>query len=310
MESTIKSVIWKRYHVEVGKITLMGGGFYARAFLVELPYEPKKLVLKLYFMPGLSRNEYRQIEVLSKSANLKMPKLYWTEPARENVKYEVLAMEYLSGLNAGALVADKLADKCREKIAEEVVDNLLAYHRTINPTGFGTIGGETFVDDWRFYYRPIVDSILEKAKLMLEQGKMYPEALRIMELAVAHYDDIFYLPITEARLIHGDYNMWNIMVDESAEHACAVLDPYNCCYADSEFDLYQLDNANGKAFGLLDLYKKKQPVSENFRMKRAFYELFTEINHYYDSGVDMREYNLIPGQAQALYDVMREWKIV
>ena len=32
-------------------------------------------------------------------------------------------------------------------------------------------------------------------------------------------------------------------------------------------------------------------------------------NHYFDSNVDMREYNLIPGQAQALYDVMREWKI-
>ena len=310
MENTIRTVIRKRYNVEIGKITFMGGGFYARAFLVELPCEPRKIVLKLYLMPGLSLNEYRQIEVLSKSARLKMPKLYWTETTQENVKYEVLAMEYLSGSNAGAIVADNLTEQCRKDIAEEVVDNLLAYHHTINPAGFGAIGAETFVDDWRSYYRPIVNSIYEKAKLMLEQGKMYPEALRIMESAIEHYDDIFYLPITEARLIHGDYNMWNIMVDESVEHACAAIDPYNCCYADSEFDLYQLDNANGKSFGLLDLYINKQPVSENFRLKRAFYELFTEINHYYDSNVDMREYNLIPGQAQALYDAMREWKIV
>ena len=34
-----------------------------------------------------------------------------------------------------------------------------------------------------------------------------------------------------------------------------------------------------------------------------------DVSAYFDSNVDMREYNLIPGQAQALYDVMREWKI-
>ena len=104
MENTIRTVIRKRYNVEIGKITLMGGGFYARAFLVELPCEPRKIVLKLYLMPGLSLNEYRQIAVLSKSARLKMPKLYWTETTQENVKYEVLAMEYLSGSNAGAMM--------------------------------------------------------------------------------------------------------------------------------------------------------------------------------------------------------------
>ena len=310
MENTIKSVIWKRYHVKVEKMTLMGGGFYGRVFLVEMPCEPNKIIIKLYLMPGFSQNEYQQIEALSKSARLKMPKLFWMEPIQENVKYEVLAMEYLRGLNAGEILAENLTEESRKNISEEIINNLLAYHQTINPAGFGLIGSEAFVDEWCSYYRPIAHSILAKARLMLEQGKMYPEAFRIMELAIEHYDDIFYLPIKEARLIHGDYNMWNILIDESKEHACAVIDPFNCCYADSEFDLYQLDNANGKAFGLLNLYMEKQPVSENFRLKRAFYELFTEINHYYDANVDMREYNLIPGQAKALYDVMREWEIV
>ena len=310
MENTIKSVIWKRYNVKVEKMTLMGGGFYGRVFLVEMPCEPNKIVIKLYLIPGFSQNEYRQIEALSKSALLKMPKLFWMEPVQEDVKYEVLAMEYLKGFNAGEVLAENLTEESRKNISEEIIENLLAYHRTINPAGFGLIGAETFVDEWCSYYRPIANNILAKAKLMLEQGKMYPEAFRIMELAMEHYDDIFYLPIKEARLIHGDYNMWNIMLDKSKEHAYAVIDPFNCCYADSEFDLYQLDNANGKDFGLLNLYMEKQPVSENFRLKRAFYELFTEINHYYDSNVDMREFNLVPGQAKALYDVMHEWEIV
>ncbi len=310
MEHTIHIIIQKRYHVKVERITPMGGGFYGRVFLVELPCAPYQIVVKLYLMQGFSQNEYRQIETLSKSARLKMPGLLWTEPVQEGIKYEALAMEYLQGLNAGEISAECLTEDARRTIAQEVVDNLLAFHRTIHPAGFGLLGAEKYAEEWCAYYRPIAHGILAKAKRMLDEGKMYPDAFRIMEEAIAHYDNIFYLPVREARLIHGDYNMWNIMLDEAKEHACAVIDPFNCCYADSEFDLYQLDNANGKAFGLLDLYMKKQPVSENFRLKRAFYELFTEVNHYYDSNVDMREFNLVPGQAKALYDVMREWKII
>ena len=111
MENTIKSVIWKRYHVKVEKMTFMGGGFYGRVFLVEIPCEPNKIVIKLYLIPGFSQNEYRQIEALSKSALLKMPKLFWMEPVQEDVKYEVLAMEYLRGFNAGEVLAEDLTDQ-------------------------------------------------------------------------------------------------------------------------------------------------------------------------------------------------------
>ena len=310
MELSINEVIKKRYDVDVKKITPMGGGFYGRVFLVEIPCEPYQIILKLYLFPGFAVNEYQQIEILAKSACLKMPKLYGMESVQESVKYEVLAMEYLHGLNAGEVAVCDLSVETKRVMAEEIVDNLLAYHHTVHPEGFGLIGAEYFFEDWRIYYRPVVEMILNKAKELLEQGKMYPEAFQIMKMAWEHFDDIFYLPITEAGLIHGDYNTWNIMVDEAKEHVVAVIDPFNCCYADTEFDLYQLDNANGKEFGLLTLYKQKQNLSENFRLKRAFYELFTEINHYYDSNIDMHEYNLVPGQARALYDVMVEWKIV
>ena len=93
------------------------------------------------------------------------------------------------------------------------------------------------------------------------------------------------MPIERASLIHGDYNTWNILLDKEKTCVTAFLDPFGCCWADSEFDLYQLDNANGKEFGLLQCYAKKKKLSSNFYEKRCFYELFTEINHYYDSHV-------------------------
>lgn len=77
------------------------------------------------------------------------------------------------------------------------------------------------------------------------------------------------------------------MLDEKRSRAVAVIDPFHCCWADSEFDLYQLDNANGKEYGLLKRYSGKMPLSENFEAKRRFYELYTEVNHYYDSRVEV-----------------------
>lgn len=73
------------------------------------------------------------------------------------------------------------------------------------------------------------------------------------------------------------------MLTEDLKNVSAIIDPFNCSYADREYDLYQLDNANGKEFGLLNNYCKKYQISENFVQKRAFYELFTELNHYYDA---------------------------
>ncbi len=107
----------------------------------------------------------------------------------------------------------------------------------------------------------------------------------LFERSLERFDSIFCQSVTEASLIHGDYNTWNIILDETKSCALAVIDPFNCCWADREFDLYQLDNANGKAYGLLKRYSEKVPLSGNFEAKRRFYELYTEVNHYHDARV-------------------------
>jgi len=97
-------------------------------------------------------------------------------------------------------------------------------------------------------------------------------------------------------LIHGDYNTWNVILDDDLTCVKAVIDPFNCCWADSELDLYQLNNANGKYYGLLDIYSAKFPLSENFPLKTSFYEFVSEINHYYDAKVDVRR-SQVPEEA-------------
>lgn len=221
--------------------------------------------------------------------------------ADENVPYDALVMEYIEGQNAGNI--KEIPENARDYIAEKIVDNLIALHRTVRREGFGELHSTNSVHDWRIYYRQKADEIIKKAEMLFEKGRISKECIAIVREAFDKFDKIFYLPITKACLIHGDYNTWNIILNHEATEAIAVIDPYNCCYADSEFDLYQLNNANGKVYGLLEKYKEKQPVSENFELKMAFYELFTEIMHYYDSDV-IPDKELVDLQARKLKTVL------
>lgn len=128
---------------------------------------------------------------------------------------------------------------------------------------------------------------------MLQSGNLDLTIFEIIDKAYKSYDDIFYLPITKACLVHGDYNTWNIMLNQELTDVVAVIDPFNCCWADPEIDLYQLNNANGAYFSLIERYKKKRQLSENFNLKNSFYELFTEIMHFYDAGKDITKSNIL-----------------
>lgn len=181
---------------------------------------------------------------------------------------------------------EKLALTDRQTIAEEIVDNLIALHSRTTADGFGWIGEVKSVPSWQAYYHPVAASVVDKAVELERQGLLSSQVIRVLQQAMQRFDRIFTEMIEQPSLIHGDYNTWNIMLNHEKTHAIALIDPFHCGWADSEYDLYQLDNANGKDFGLLEGYLQKQGCSRLFTQKRCFYELFTEINHYYDSGVE------------------------
>lgn len=286
MQDTINKAVLTYYGIQPQNIKELGGGFYGRVFLISLDCEPFFVVAKLYFFHGLAVKEAAQINMLSKYALLKMPHIYKAlEKEQTKFLYDVLFMEYMNGVNAGDFDVTELSEKSKNTICENIVDNLIAIHSVVNPQGFGSLSSEKYCSHWQEYYYPIAKNIVKKARCLLGKGQLSDMVLSVLEQSIKQFDSIFYLPIKQARLIHGDYNTWNVMLDDEKSHAVAVIDPFHCCWADSEFDLYQLDNANGKGYGLLKRYSEKMPLSENFESKRRFYELYTEINHYYDSQV-------------------------
>jgi len=292
-----EKVIKMLYNEKAIEMKDCGGGFYGKVFLAYISKEPYRVIIKFHLRPGLCQKEKQQLEELSKYALLKVPTVYFMYQADEEVPFDALVMEYIEGQNAGDF--KEIPEGTRDHIAERIVDNLIALHHTIHKEGFGELNARDFLPDGRSHYKPKADQILRKAEVLYEKGRISKLCIKIAEEAFHKFDNVFYLPITTASLIHGDYNPWNIILNQEGTDAIALIDPYNCGYADSEYDLYQLNNANGKAFGLLEKYKQKQPVSENFELKMAFYELFTELMHYYDSDV-IPDKNLVDTQAMRL----------
>lgn len=287
MEKLIEKIVINNFDAKIKSLKPLGGGFYGKVFLAEINTTPYKLIFKLYLYKGIAEKEALQIKTLSMFSKAKMPEIFLIDTNNIN---DVLVMEYIEGINAG--FQKNIPVQFKENLANEMVDNLILFHSHENLNGFGQLNDTVFESDWRNYYYTVAESVLLKAENLYKNNSMDESIYNIMKSSYLKYDKIFYLPINKASLIHGDYNTWNILLTEDMQNISGIIDPFNCCYADSEFDLYQLDNANGKDFGLLDLYIKKQNVSENFNIKRVFYELFTEVNHYYDAERDMKNSNI------------------
>ncbi|MDD4796726.1 MAG: phosphotransferase [Eubacteriales bacterium] len=287
------------------RVTPIGGGFYAKVYLAEISGPPYRTAVKIYDKPGLNRSEFCQIETMRRYAALRLPVLYACHDADGEIPVHALAMEFLEGKNAGH--AQNLPAAHRRRIADSVVDNLMALHSAVNSAGFGPVGGACYAPNWQDYYRTQAQSILNKAIALEGRGALDGHVVDIMRRALDGYGQIFSDSV-KARLIHGDYNMWNILLNDGQTDAAAFLDPFGGGWADAELDLYQLDNANGKEFGLLDNYRARAALSPAFDVKKCFYELFTEVMHYHDAGVDVAG-SQIPGQARALLCQMARYRI-
>ena len=265
----------------------IGGGYYADVYKAD--YENESTIIKVHKSKGLTEREIEQIKLLSEHSLSPMPEILWVHSADDEFDSDAFAMTLLDGVNGGTVYY--LSKSKREKLAEDVINNLLAFHNVKSPDGFGVIGGRRYAA-FNEYYREKADEIAGYAQKLYEKGQLTAGVLSVVKKAVENFDKVFYLPITEASLIHGDYNMWNILVNRKSCSVSAVIDPCGCMWADSEYDLYQLNNANGRHLKLFERYSEKKPLSENCMHKMAFYELFTEIEHYYNSGYPVNKKRL------------------
>ena len=283
---TIEALVEKYNNKKHKSIRRIGGGYYADVYKINYEYG-ESVVVKVYKTDGVMRAERLQLDVLAGHSLAAMPKVRWVHNADGAFGRDVLCMNHLEGTVGGAVWYFSKAK--RKRLADSVADSLIAFHNVKSPDGFGELGSNVRYETFNEYYKMRAAQILRMAEELEKKGQLTSDAADTMRRGYAQFERIFNLPITEAVLIHGDYNMWNILVDRRSCSVSAVIDPYGAMWADGEFDLYQLKSVNGGHLGLFEAYASKRELSPDCMQKMAFYELFNSVEHYYTSGHPVRK---------------------
>jgi fructosamine-3-kinase len=272
-EGYVKQIVESTYDTKVFKIKYLGGGFYGRVFEARMRVKPFVVVVKLHLLNNMGELERRQIEVLKRYAKIKLPEIYAFIKKSTPDGYDAIIMEKIYGRRLDRF--KRIPEKYRAAIAEQIVDNMIGWHEISNPT-FGEIGGRQF-DTWKDCLNEIIKNILLSLKVFQKDNPEIISLYKDIKKISAEVDCVVEDGV-KAALIHGEYNTKNFF--KIKDKITGLIDPFAAGFADREFALHQLDALNGKSIGLLDLYKSKVKLSENFEKKSAFYKLFIELRHH------------------------------
>ena len=266
---------------EVTDLKFIGGGSFGKVFKGVLP-DGKIIILKVYRIKGMNKNEAKQLAVLSKSTSVPMPEVFFTY---NDDRIEMMAMSFIEGSNAlnPLFLLKSRAEK--QAFAESVISGMLEFHSVTN-NKFGPVDNPTY-DSWlRYYDENVLTPKLNGLKELTEKGKYNKKKYETLVKAAEFYKENVKEP-EEAVLIHGDLNIMNIMADRKTMKLFGFIDPCNTLWADREYDLFQLLNMWGSSFYLYETYKEKCRLSKYADFKIAFFGAVNEAGCLLTSGVHM-----------------------
>ena len=268
-------VLSAHYGCAVSGIAYVGGGSFGYVYRAELPVAPYTVIMKACRAEGLCLREAQELAVLAKNSIVKIPEVYFTFQKTALLPMDYIGMEFVPGANTFTDFKKLFASKKKKAaFAQEATAIIRHWHEQTN-RGFGPVSAPVY-SDWQAYYRPFAKEILDCAERLAGAGKLQKSVFGLMRRAWDAFDVIFSEPVEHACLIHGDTNVMNIMTDKDLR-ITAFIDPLESKYADPEYELFQLRNLTGNAFGLYETYKSKYPVSKNCDVKTAFYALYHEV---------------------------------
>ena len=266
----LPDIIFEKLNKKATNFKFIGGGSYGRVYKVTLS-DGDVIVIKGYKLQEMQHEEALQLGFLSKNTSVKMPEVLFTY---EDEDTAVLGMSFVEGQNV--LMPNFLfkSKSQKRKFAEEVISGMLEWHSVTNEK-FGSLSNPVY-DSWYEYYKkekqePWLNALNDLAK----NGKFSKKKMSILVKATELFNT---LPQknTNPVLIHADLNIMNIMADPKTFKLIAFIDPCGSIWADREYDLFQLRNMWGDAYGLYETYKRKCKTSEFTDFRVAYYGAMLE----------------------------------
>ena len=268
--SILPDIIFEKLNKKAVEFKFIGGGSYGRVYKTVLN-DGEIIAIKGYKLQEMHREEAFQLDFLSENTSVKMPKVLFTY---EDDDTAILAMSFVEGQNV--LMPNFLfkSKEQKQKFADEVISGMLEWHSVTNDK-FGSLSNPVY-DSWYEYYKqekqtPWLDALKELA----DKGKFSNKKMNMLYEATDLFNN---LPQekTKAVLIHADLNIMNIMADPKTFELIAFIDPCGSIWADREYDLFQLRNMWGDAYGLYETYKRRNKMSEYTDFRVAYYGAMLE----------------------------------
>ena len=261
----IPELVIKNLNKKVTDIKFIGGGSYGRVYKAVLS-NGEKIAVKAYRVQGSQYGEADQLNMLSVNTSVEMPKVLFTYDDAETA---ILVMTFVEGQNVLNPLFLLKSKSQKQKFAEDVVSGMLEWHSVTN-NKFGELSNPKY-DTWLEYYKKEKqEPWLVGLNELSQKGKFSKKNLKLLCEATGIFNDLSDGKSTPV-LIHSDLNIMNIMADPKSLKLTAFIDPCNCMWADREYDLFQLRNMWGDAYGLYETYKQKHKLSEYADFRVAYY---------------------------------------
>ena len=266
----IPELVSEKFDKKVSYIKFIGGGSYGRGYKTILS-DREAIAVKAYRIQGSQYEEAEQLNLLSANTSVEMPKVIFTYEDEETA---ILAMSFVDGqnvLNPLFLLKNKSQ---KQKFADDVVSGMLEWHSVTNAK-FGELSNPCY-DSWLEYYKKEKQELwLAGLKELSEKGKFSKKKLKLLYDATELFNS---LPEENSSpvLIHSDLNIMNIMADPKTFKLTGFIDPCGSIWADREYDLFQLRNMWGDAYGLYETYKSKCKMNEFTDFRVAYYGAMLE----------------------------------
>lgn len=245
--------------------SILGRGCHSTVFLLRI--NDKKLVLKLFNESSKNKVFTSAIhnKILKNHSTINIPKDYFVD-----LEYGAICSEFSNGIKLSKL------DNPDEKIANQVVDNLISYHSILFSNNID-YSSKIWIDIFQkkiFSTMYLIEKIAQTSYIDDSVIKIYRKSIPKIDKIIGKIDKL--------SLIHGDYTPWNILVDSDENCVNSIIDPDFSFLGDSQYDLFALNKGNGKSINLFTKYLDKSNLKYTYELERKliFYDCWNELTTY------------------------------
>ncbi len=261
----LPEIISKELGKNADKFKFIGGGSFGRVYKAVLS-DGRTIAVKAYRVQGSQYEEAEQLKLLSGNTSVTMPEVLFVY---EDEDTAILAMSFVDGQNVLNPMFLLKSKSQKQKFADDVISGMLEWHSVTN-NKFGSLGNPVYDSWYEYYKKEKQEPWLASLKELSDNGKFSKKKLQLLIEATELFNS---LPEenTKPVLIHADLNIMNIMADTKTLKLTAFIDPCGSIWADKEYDLFQLRNMWGDAYGLYETYKSNSEMSEFTDFRVAYY---------------------------------------